>query len=50
MLTKLLTQIEKSLHRNHFDKFVRVFKSLSLRHEHHPKRVVFFYTKMDTVI
>ncbi len=33
MLTKVLTPKQKLLHRNVFNHFVRVFKSLSLRHK-----------------
>jgi len=36
MLTKVLTQIKKSLPRNRFNNFVRVFKSLSLRQDKRP--------------
>lgn len=33
MLTKVLTVIKKLLRRNRFNDFLRVFKSLSLRHK-----------------
>ena len=41
MLMKVLTENKKPLCRKRFDDFSRLFKSLSLRQKHHPKKVVF---------
>ena len=41
MLMKVLTAKKKHYSRKRFNDFLRLFKSLSLRHEHHPLWVVF---------